>query len=185
MPWKYRGSGGIVSPFLTPALDGGERSASRPGCFTSGEIVTGTHWIGGWVGPRACLHTMEKRKILRICLELNPGRTARSQSLYRLSYLDFRTHGYIFFILLNKDIHLLNQFYNQQLIWSLRWKHIIKLAASSPSPSRKSVTKIFLHCMPFSLDRRPVIIIAIVVKSSYTVVQYYTMFLGDLWGCLF
>jgi hypothetical protein len=31
-----RGSGGIAQPFLTLVLDGGERSASRPSCFTSG-----------------------------------------------------------------------------------------------------------------------------------------------------
>jgi hypothetical protein len=33
---------------LTSALDGGERSASSPGRFTSRETAPGTHWIGGW-----------------------------------------------------------------------------------------------------------------------------------------
>jgi hypothetical protein len=41
--------------FLTSALAGGEWSASRPGRSTSGEKAPGTHWIGGWVGPRAGL----------------------------------------------------------------------------------------------------------------------------------
>jgi hypothetical protein len=41
--------------FMTSVLDGGERSASRPGRFTPRERVPGTHWIGGWVGPRAVL----------------------------------------------------------------------------------------------------------------------------------
>jgi hypothetical protein len=36
------GSGGIVPPFLTSALDG-EGSASRPGRFIAGERTTGTH----------------------------------------------------------------------------------------------------------------------------------------------
>jgi hypothetical protein len=40
---------------LTSALDGGEWSASRPGRFTPRERALGTHWIGGWVGPRAVL----------------------------------------------------------------------------------------------------------------------------------
>jgi hypothetical protein len=40
---------------LTSALDGGEWSASRPGRFTPRERVPGTHWIGGWLGPRAVL----------------------------------------------------------------------------------------------------------------------------------
>jgi hypothetical protein len=30
-------------------------SASRPGNFTPGESATRTHWIGGWVDPRAGL----------------------------------------------------------------------------------------------------------------------------------
>jgi hypothetical protein len=30
--------------------------------FTPGERAADTHWIGGWVGPRACLDPSEKRK---------------------------------------------------------------------------------------------------------------------------
>jgi hypothetical protein len=50
---------GIVPPFLTLALDGGKWSASHPGRFTPGEIAAGSHWIGGWVGPRAGLDAVE------------------------------------------------------------------------------------------------------------------------------
>jgi hypothetical protein len=56
--WRY-----ISTHSLTPALDGGEWSASRPGRFTPRERVLGTRWIGGWVGPRAFLDTVVKRKI--------------------------------------------------------------------------------------------------------------------------
>jgi hypothetical protein len=52
---------------LTSALDGCEWSASCPGRFTPVERVPGTHWIGGWVGPRAVLDAVVKRKIPRIC----------------------------------------------------------------------------------------------------------------------
>jgi hypothetical protein len=48
---------------LTPALDGDEWSASRPGRFTPRKRAIGTHWIGGWVGPRAVLDAVVKRKI--------------------------------------------------------------------------------------------------------------------------
>jgi hypothetical protein len=48
---------------LASALDGGEWSASRPGRFTPRERAPGTHWIGGWVGPRAVLDAVVKRKI--------------------------------------------------------------------------------------------------------------------------
>jgi hypothetical protein len=58
---------------LTSALDGGEWSASRPGRFTPRETAPGTHWIGGWVGPRTVLDTEMKRKIPSLCRESNPS----------------------------------------------------------------------------------------------------------------
>jgi hypothetical protein len=57
---------------LTSALDGGEWSASRPGCITSTEGAPGTHWIGGWVGPRVVLDAVVKRKIPSLLRESNP-----------------------------------------------------------------------------------------------------------------
>jgi hypothetical protein len=74
--------------FLTLALVGGEWSASYPCRFTPGERTPGTHWIGGWMGPRDGLDNVENRKFLTFLgLELRLfGRPDRSQSLYRLSY---------------------------------------------------------------------------------------------------
>jgi hypothetical protein len=46
------------------APDDCEWPASLPGRFTPGEIVPGAHWIGGWVGLRAGLEAVGKRKIL-------------------------------------------------------------------------------------------------------------------------
>jgi hypothetical protein len=74
--------GGVVVSihiFLTSVLIGGEWSTSRPGRF-----IPGTHWIGGWVNPRAGLYDLEKRKFLTLpVLKLRPlGRPAHSQSLY-------------------------------------------------------------------------------------------------------
>jgi hypothetical protein len=45
-----------------------------------------THWIRGWVGPRAALNAETRRKILCPCRGSNPDRPARSQTLYHLSY---------------------------------------------------------------------------------------------------
>jgi hypothetical protein len=49
-----------VHIFLTSALVGGDWSASRPCRFTPGERAPGTHWIGGWVGPRVGIDEVEK-----------------------------------------------------------------------------------------------------------------------------
>jgi hypothetical protein len=53
-----------------------------------GERAPGNHWIGGWVGPRAGLDDVKKRKFLTLPgLEFRLlGRPAHSQSLYRLRY---------------------------------------------------------------------------------------------------
>jgi hypothetical protein len=47
--------------FLTSALAGDEWSPSGTGLFSPG-----THWIAGWVGPRAGLDDVEKRKFLTL-----------------------------------------------------------------------------------------------------------------------
>jgi hypothetical protein len=81
----YGGVDVYIHVFLTSALVGGE-SASRPGRFTREERAPGTHRIEGWVGPRAGLDDVEKRKILTLP-RLEPlCRPDRSQSLHRLSY---------------------------------------------------------------------------------------------------
>jgi hypothetical protein len=64
--------------FLSSALDGGERSASRPDRF-----IHGTNLIGGCVGPGIGLD-LTKRKILPLAgIELRP---AHSRSLHGLRY---------------------------------------------------------------------------------------------------
>jgi hypothetical protein len=72
----YEGVDVWIHSFLTSALVAGESSASRPGRFTPGEGAPGTHWIGGWVDPRAGLDTTEKWKFLTL-----PGHELWSLSL--------------------------------------------------------------------------------------------------------
>jgi hypothetical protein len=82
----YGGNGCIDPHFLTSTLAGGKWKASRPGHFTSKERAPSTHWIGGWVDPRAGLDDAEKRKFLTVSgFKLRPlSRPACNQSLYRL-----------------------------------------------------------------------------------------------------
>jgi hypothetical protein len=72
---------------LPSALDGDEWSASCPSRFIPGERAPGTHWLGGWMGPRTGLDT-EENYLLPL-----PGTKPRffsrpvlSPSLYRLTY---------------------------------------------------------------------------------------------------
>jgi hypothetical protein len=51
-----------LQPCTSPSLRELYSMGERPCCFTSRERVPNTHWIGGWVGPRASLD-VEKRKI--------------------------------------------------------------------------------------------------------------------------
>jgi hypothetical protein len=76
--------------FFTLALAGGEWSASRPGRFTPGERAPGTHWIGGWVDPRAGLDNVEKRKFFTLPgLELQP----LGHSFYNKCYKTVTKHS--------------------------------------------------------------------------------------------
>jgi hypothetical protein len=59
----YEGVEIRAPPFLTSAIDGGEWSASRSCRFNPGEMVPVTHCIGGWVGPRTGMDSLEKRKL--------------------------------------------------------------------------------------------------------------------------
>jgi hypothetical protein len=82
----YGGVDVYIHIFLTSALVRGEWSASHSCRFTTGERASGTHWIGGWVDPRAGLDDLKKRKFLTLLgLELRTlSRLARSQSLTRV-----------------------------------------------------------------------------------------------------
>jgi hypothetical protein len=74
--YTMKAYGGVdveVHIFLTVALDGGEWSVSRPSHFAPGERAPVTHWIGGWVDPRASVDDVEERTFLTLpALELQP-----------------------------------------------------------------------------------------------------------------
>jgi len=53
---------------FTSVLDGSEWSALRPGRFTPKKSAPGTHWTGGWVGPRAGLDTVGTYVYNNLCV---------------------------------------------------------------------------------------------------------------------
>ena len=66
-PWRH--TGGIRGPaplILNLALDGGECLALCFGHFTPPGRNPNTHWIGGWMVPRAGPDTLENRKPLSL-----------------------------------------------------------------------------------------------------------------------
>jgi hypothetical protein len=56
----YAGVDIYIHIFLTSAVVGGEWSTSHPGRFIPGKELSLTHYIVGWVNPRAGLDDMEK-----------------------------------------------------------------------------------------------------------------------------
>ena len=67
---------------MTAAIEGGEWPAARPGrTAVSSWERTGTHFTGGWVGPRAGLDGRKSRPHR----DSISDRPVRSQSIYRLS----------------------------------------------------------------------------------------------------
>jgi hypothetical protein len=73
---------------LTSVLDGGEWSTSGSSCFTSRERAPDTYQTEGWVGPKARLKAVGKRKSLApamnqtmICYAILIRRTGRKRRL--------------------------------------------------------------------------------------------------------
>jgi hypothetical protein len=98
----YWGSGGIVPRSLGLGTRW-ERSASRPGRFTSRERTPGIHWIGGWVGPRAGLDAGASRKFPAPTGTRTPNHPAHSPVFTKarqpLDHILYRTNPHPVFFL--------------------------------------------------------------------------------------
>jgi hypothetical protein len=69
----YVGVDVLFHVFFTSALLG-EWTALRFGRFTPGERAPGTHWTGGWIGPRTGLDDVGRTFFTLPGLELRPFR---------------------------------------------------------------------------------------------------------------
>jgi hypothetical protein len=90
-------------------------------------LSPGTHWIGGWMGPRAGLDDMENRKFLILSgLKLRPlSRPARGHSLHRLRY----PSSFIFII---KGPKIRRHLFSKRKItrpifWLIQYVHIVNV----------------------------------------------------------
>jgi hypothetical protein len=71
--------------FTTSALDGVSGQRHSPAALYPVEMAIGTHYTGGWVGPRAGLDREGRGKIilpLPGIEPISPGRAVRTQTLY-------------------------------------------------------------------------------------------------------
>jgi hypothetical protein len=73
--WSHTESEQVCS-FTSPAVDGGELSAYKPGRFTQGKNTV-TRWIWSSQGPRTGLGVLEKR-INCLCRDTNPSLCQRA-----------------------------------------------------------------------------------------------------------
>jgi hypothetical protein len=107
--WRYSSTHS-----LTSALDGRDWPASRPCRFTPRERAPGTPWIGGWLGPRAVLDAVVKRKIPSPRRESDP-RTPIVQPVAQ-RYTDWATTAVINILV---------------VVWNSTWKMDPKFSGTS------------------------------------------------------
>jgi hypothetical protein len=68
---KAYGKEGVCLHSNTSPTDRGEWPGSGSSRCIPAEIVTGTNFIAGWVGPTAGLNPLEKMKVSCHCLQSN------------------------------------------------------------------------------------------------------------------
>jgi hypothetical protein len=78
----YWGNGGIAPRILDLGTRWRRGQLHTPVALPPRKEPPGTHWIVGWVGPRAGLDLVMKRKIPCPCPDSNPDHPARSSALY-------------------------------------------------------------------------------------------------------
>jgi hypothetical protein len=74
------GSGDIARRILNLGTRWRWLASFTPQALYPGERAPGTHWIGGWVGPRAGLNAVAKRNNTYHYRESKPGRPAHSSA---------------------------------------------------------------------------------------------------------
>jgi hypothetical protein len=63
--------------------------------LSPGNISSGNHWIGGWVGPRTRLETVTKRKTPSTRQESNPGHLIVQTAASPYTFWAITTHGLV------------------------------------------------------------------------------------------
>jgi hypothetical protein len=88
-PWRRMGEWRFSSSFLDLSTRWWWVVNLTPRLLNPRGKSPSIRWIGGWMGLRASLDAVDKRKISRRCRELNPSLPARSSQLYWLKHPSF------------------------------------------------------------------------------------------------
>jgi hypothetical protein len=123
-----------IHAFLNSALDGVEWLALRPSSFTHKERAPGTHWIGSWVGPRADLDVVVKRKIPNPCRDSNPRSSSPQRSAISLRYPGSLMKGSVLLTSLWTGIQNVNR-QNPRNHFAIGVLPAIKCSSFHPAPS--------------------------------------------------
>jgi hypothetical protein len=150
------------------ALNRGELWASCLGHFTSGGWDSSTHWIWGWVGPRAILDSLEKKVLIRPARNestwpcLSAHNVVTTLTMHILQYI----HNRQYFIQQTKGgqavTHLacLQECLFRISAWSLIILKFLRLStvASEKSSAVNQITSQLLPSSSFTFPYSPLII---------------------------
>jgi hypothetical protein len=144
---------GGVDIFLTSVLVGSEWSASYPSHFTPRERVSGTHWTGGWVGPRTSLDNVEKIEALPL-----PGLEpcAHYRMCWSILQCLWNIHWVLFMSILKCDfglyilaIYVVNLFI-LRFIWKKEKFSFVYMHVKAEDWLETFVLKMFISCRKFT-----------------------------------
>jgi len=145
-PWRHTREESLLQSFLTSALDGCERTTSRPDCFTPREKNPGIHSIRKQVGLRRDLNLSEKKVFLALSESVPQIFQVFEQLLYWLGYSD-SSQGPVNFVKTKSNLNCIKRFrpHREGISCGQHAQLLIPLRGKLASSSAASGTELFAH----------------------------------------
>jgi hypothetical protein len=123
-------------------------SFTTPAALPRGERAPGIHWIGGYVGPRACLDVIKKRKVIPLP-GIEPGRPARRYISWATTTPTTKMKYFAFYVKRNAIFKTLQYFcHTVQLTrnyFYYKYKNSWRQIYSKPIPERNLELRRYVH----------------------------------------